>query len=378
MEKEIHRPDKAIPSEVDIEMIVLVKKLWIGRRTMLVSIFISIVFGLTIAFISPKQYTATSTIVPQIGGDSNSKLGGLGSLAALAGINLDIMSNQNGSDLSPIVYPQIVSSVPFQLELMNTPLNFEDFPLPVTLYDYLTKYQKPTILGILKKYTIGLPAILARSIIGMHKVGASSSYNNLNPLRLSEDQLTIETLLDNAVTLDVKAKDGYLSITVNLPEPLATAQMALKAQDLLQKYIIDFKTQKAQANLDFIESSYKKSKKEFEQAQVKLAVANDRGKGFTSGLPQVEIDRLQSDYTITFGVYQELAKQYEQAKIQVKKETPVFTIVEPPVVPIERTKPKRLVIVIVWLCLGLIFGIIRILGKEYSNEIRNKWKEINV
>jgi len=50
----------------------------------------------------------------------------------------------------------------------------------------------------------------------------------------------------------------------------------------------------------------------------------DRNKNFTSGLSSVETDRLQAKYTLTFGVYQELAKQLEQAKIQVKKETPVF------------------------------------------------------
>jgi uncharacterized protein involved in exopolysaccharide biosynthesis len=148
--------------------------------------------------------------------------------------------------------------------------------------------------------------------------------------------------------------------------------MALKAQNLLQKYITEFKTQKSQANLDFIEASYTKSKKEFEQAQVRLAIATDRSQGFVSGLPKVETDRLQSQYTITFGVYQELAKQFEQAKIQVKKETPVFTVVDPPVVPSEKTKPKRSLIVMVWVFLGAATGFAIVLGKSYWQDLSLK------
>lgn len=319
------------PIDDEIDLIALAKKLWLGRITIFKAIAVGAVLGVAIALFSPKQYTATSIIVPQLGGDSNSKLGGLGGLAALAGINLDMQ--QQGADLSPIVYPQIVSSIPFQLELMNTPLNFEGFSQPVTLFNYLVNLQKPTFFGTIRRYTVGLPGLILNAIKGKKKENAGTLNNDLSPLALSDDQVKVQKLLNEAVTLTVNTKEGYLTISVDLNEPLATAQLALKAQNLLQKYIIDFKTQKSEANLDFIEDSYNNARKEFENAQVKLAVATDRSQGFVSGLPRIETDRLQSQYTITFGVYQELAKQYEQAKIQVKEETPVFTVVEPPVIP---------------------------------------------
>ncbi|MCE1199954.1 MAG: Wzz/FepE/Etk N-terminal domain-containing protein [Marinilabiliales bacterium] len=373
MEKENINANASTFANDEIDLLAYVRKIWNSKKVVVRSVLIFMVIGIAIALLSPKEYTATSTIVPQLG-DSNSKLGGLSGLAALAGLNLDF-GQQNSADLSPIVYPQIVSSVPFQLELMDTPLNFQDFNEPATLFDYLTKLQKPSVLGTIKKYTVGLPGMLLRSLRGKPSPNASSSSNPLQPINLTEEQVAVQQLLDLMVSLDVKPKEGYLSITVNLNEPVATAQLALKAQSLLQKYIINFKTQKAQANLDFIESSYLKAKKEFEQAQIKLAIANDRSKGFTSGLAQVETDRLQSQYTITFGVYQELAKQYELAKIQVKKETPVFTVVEPPIVPWERTKPNRVLIVITWIFLGGLVGIGTIFGKEYLQSIKKKWKD---
>ena len=359
------------PLDDEIDLLALAKKLWFGRVIILQAVAVGAVLGVAIALFSPKVYTATSTIVPQLGGDANSKMGGLGGLAALAGINLDM---QQSSELSPIVYPQIVSSIPFQLELMNTSLNFEEFPQPVTLFDYFINLQKPTLLGTVAKYTIGLPGIILKAIKGKQKEATGSSNNDLNPLSLTEDQVSVQKMLNEMVTLEVNAKEGYLTISVNMSEPLIAAQMALKAQNLLQKYITEFKIQKSQANLDFIEASYTKAKKEFEQAQVKLAIATDRSQGFVSGLPRVETDRLQSQYTITFGVYQELAKQFEQAKIQVKKETPIFTVVNPPVVPSERSKPKRSMIVFIWLILGGMIGAITILGRGFIKSLKESWK----
>jgi len=372
MENHPTPPPSTDPDEIDL--IALAKQLWLSRTIIFQTVAVSAVLGVTIALFSPKEYTATSTIVPQLGGDANSKLGGLGGLAALAGINLDMQ--QQGSDLSPIVYPQIVSSIPFQLELMNTPLNFEDFPQPVTLFDYLINLKKPTIVETIGKYSVGLPGLLIDAIKSKRKDAILLSNNTLRPISLTEDQIKVQEFLNEKVTLNVKAKEGYLTITVKLSEPATTAQMALRAQNLLQKYIIDYKTQKSQANLDFIEASYIRSKMEFEQAQVKLAIATDRSNSFINGLAKVETDRLQSQYTITFGVYQELAKQFEQAKIQVKKETPVFTVVDPPVVPFEKTKPKRSIIVIVWIFLGGIAGIGIVLGRQYKEQLYTRWKEV--
>lgn len=360
--------------EETIDLISVAKKLWLGKKIIFKSLAVSAFLGLAIAILSPKEYTAASAIVPQLGGEGNSKIGGLGSLAALAGINLDMQ--QQGSEISPIVYPQIVSSIPFQVELMNTPLNFQTISQPVTLLDYVTKLKKTTILEFVKMYTIGLPSLIISAIRSKPETNRESDGNDLKPIVLTSDQIRVQKILNKMVTLNVNTKEGYLTIIVNSPEPLVSAQLALKAQFLLQKYITEFKTQKAQANLDFIEASYWRAKKEFEQAQVKLAVASDRSNSFISGLAKVETDRLQSQYTITFGVYQELAKQYEQAKIQVKKETPVFTVIDPPVVPFERTKPKRAFILILFLFLGGVTGLSIVLSKEYRDSIQEKWETL--
>lgn len=355
----------------EIDLLALVKTLWDGKKTIILSVLTGAILGVFVAIFSPKEYTASTVMVPQMG-DSQSKMGGLGGLAALAGISLDI---NPGAELSPMVYPQIVSSIPFQLELMNAPVNFSEIAQPVSLFDYYTKYSKSSVLGTIKKYTIGLPGVLIKAIKGNPKELVLPNDSGKQPILLTKDQYTVKKALDAIVSLDVNAKEGFLTLTVRLPEALAAAQLAQKAQDLLQNYITEFKIEKAKANLDFIQGRYNETKAEFEKAQVSLAIVNDRNKNFTSGLPKIETDRIQTRYTISFGVFQELAKQLEQAKIQVKKETPVFTIVEPVSIPSEKSKPKKPMIVAIWIFLGGIIGVGIVFGRDYLKDIRKKWKE---
>jgi uncharacterized protein involved in exopolysaccharide biosynthesis len=217
--------------------------------------------------------------------------------------------------------------------------------------------------------------VIIKAIKGKPKELFLPNDSSKQPILLTEDQYEVKKILDELISLDVNAKEGYLTLTVKMPEALAAAQMGQKAQDLLQRTITEFKIEKAKANLDFIQGRYNETKTEFEKAQVSLAIVNDRNKNFTSGLSQIETDRIQTRYTIAFTMFQELAKQLEQAKIQVKKETPVFTILEPVSIPSEKSKPKKAMILFIWVFLGGIVGVGIIFGREYLSGIKQKWNE---
>jgi len=360
----------AIATEEDedtIDLLTLVKTLWNGRTTLIISIFIGTVLGVFVAISTPKEYTATTVMVPQMGSKGQSQLGGL---AALAGISLN---TDQGSELSPIIYPKIVNSIPFKLELMNAMINFSEFDKPISLFDYYTKEKKLSVIGAVKKYTIGLPGVIIGAFRGKQNEFVLPKSSNKQPLSLSKDQYAVKKALDAITSLDVDAKQGFLTLTVNMPEALAAAQVAQISQDLLQRYITEFKIEKAKADLDFIQGRYNVAKAEAERYQVSVAVNTDRFKNLTSSLPQVGNARTQTQYNIASGVFQELAKQLEQAKIQVKKDTPVFTIVEPVVVPSESSKPNKMMILIVWIFLGGIIGVGIIFGKHFLAGIKQKW-----
>lgn len=354
--------------EDEIDLIALAKKLWAGRKTILIATLIGTVIGVFVAIVTPPEYTVKTVMVPQTA--SKSQAGGLSGLAALAGI--DIGTSLQTGEISPILYPQIVNSTPFKLELMNTPIQFKDMDQPVSLFDYYTKYQKPTVLGTIKKYTLGLPGMIVGTIKGNKEEEVYGKDVKDKLIVLTEDQYDVSLALDHIVVLDVDAKQGYLTLNCTLNEPLATAQLAQKAQELLQREIIRFKVQKSQADLEFIQERYNEVKAQAEGYQINIAQNTDKYKNLTSAVPQVQNSRIQTKYGVANTVFQELAKQLEQAKIQVKKDTPVFTVIQPVTVPIVKSKPNKTFLISVFVFSGFLFGLFLIYLIEYFNTFLKK------
>jgi len=221
------------PDEIDL--IALVKTAWKGKKTIIWCTLIGVALGLFIAFTSPKVYTASTIMVPQLS-SQDSRLGGLSSLAAMAGFNLNDMTSAP-KELSPLVYPEIVTSIPFQREIMNTPFVFTGLREPVTLVQYYKDFTKPGILSQVKKYTLGLPGVVSGLLKQSAQPVAKQQDDKL--WRIDKDQKAIHKMLDEQLILEVDNKNGYLTLRANAPEAIVAAQMAQKAQELLQAKITE-------------------------------------------------------------------------------------------------------------------------------------------
>lgn len=364
-------PAKSTTADDEIDLIALAKDLWDGRRTIVKYILMGMAIGLFIALLSPKEYTVQTTMVPQTGQSGGSKLGGLSSLAAMAGFNLDMSSGTE--TLSPLVYPKILKSVSFQLELMNTPFEIAEIEHPVSLFEYYTEHKKAGVLGNLKKYTIGLPGVILKALKGEEPEVASGGSSELIALNQKQEEV-LETMNQN-LSLEINDKEGILTLSARFHDPALAAQVARKAQLMLQHYITTYRIQKAQEQLDFIKDRYSEKKQEFQDAQEKLARFRDQNRNVSSALAQTEIERLQSEYDIAFSVYSELAKQLEQAQIKVKEDAPVLTTVEPVRVPLQKSKPNRPLILIIWTFLGGIVGVGIVFGRQFLGSIKERWEE---
>jgi len=355
------------------DLIALAKVIWKGRKTVIKTTLIFTCIGLFIAIFSQKEYTASTTFVPQTNEDAIG--GNLGGLAAMAGINLGSM--MSGSEISPDLYPKILNSIPFQKELLKTPLTIEGQIHKVTFEDYYTNVYGPGVLGYIKKFTIGLPGLLIKTLKGK----SNNSFSSLNNQDLSDDKSSqllkvteeefelIEQLRDQVV-LEINDKEGFVTVSASMPEALASAQLTKKLEVLLQQYIINFKIQKSKEQLKFIEERFSEKEKKFKKQQEKLARFRDRNINTKSALAQTTLEQLQSEYDLAYSVYTELAKQLETQYIQVKENTPVFTILNPVNIPVEKSKPKRAFILIIWIFLGGVIGVGSLIGKWYFNSFQ--------
>lgn len=354
--------DKTYPvssqnKDQEIDLIEIARKLWYKRKFILGVVLVFMGLGVLVAVFSAEEYTASCTMVPQTTEKMTS--GGLSSLAAMAGVNLGDI--ERGEVLSPKIYPKILASVPFQKELMQTKIQIQDYPESVRLLDYYTdeKYEQTSWIGAVLKYTVGLPGVILSSF--------QSEEDPVVSWPVQESGARIETVsfkedlcrkkLQECVSLTLNEKEGYVTLLVKMPEPLAAAQLAAEVQALLQRYITEFKIEKAKANLEFVEGRYQEAKHEYELKQQELAAFRDANRSFASAVAKTTEERLTNEYDLLFSVYSELAKQREKAGIQVKENTPVFAIVDPVTVPTERSKPKRALILVGFTFFGAFVGV---------------------
>ena len=348
--------------EQEIDLVELIQKMWINRWLIAKVAAVFVVVGVLVALFSPKVYTASCDIVPDTGKSGSSKMS---SLAALAGVNLN--GGEDVAALSPMVYKNIMDGTTFRKELMQTKINFEGIAEPVSFFDYYTseEYNKPSVLGYIKKYTIGLPFVILNAIRGEQP---EPDYSGVGKSEgpaletLSKDEFDAMTILGQSVALSLDSKNGYVTITTNMPEAVAAAQLAQATVVLLQKYITEFKIAKVQSNLDFVQSRYDEAKKNFEEIQVRRAAFRDANVNTNKYSARVEAEKLDAEYTLAMNLYSELAAQLEQSKIEVKKDTPMLTVVRPVTIPYKKSKPQRMTILFAFTFLGVVAGAGLVLG----------------
>jgi LPS O-antigen subunit length determinant protein (WzzB/FepE family) len=354
-----------------IDIIALLKNLWGARKIILKITLVFTFLGLFVAVFSKNEFTASTTFVPLAQGSSAGG-GSLGSLASLAGINIG--GGVSSEEISPELYPQIVSSIPFQLALLNTPLTIEGQTAPVSYSEYYENIYRPGLLSTIKKYTVGLPGVLIRLVRSApEKLEPSAGVKESELIAISKEEYELIKGLEGQLSLEVNAKEGFISISVTLSEAIASAQLALKAQQLLQEYALQFKTQKSMDQLTYIEERYAEKEKAFNTIKIALARFQDQNTGINTALGRTKLLQLKAEYDLAFTVYSELAKQLETQLLQVKKDTPLFTVLKPVTIPIERSAPKRALILVVYLFLGFVFSVGFVLGRKYWAGFKKEW-----
>lgn len=365
-------PYNNIPEEKEIDIVELIRLLWLNRWLVIKITGVAMVLGLMVALFSKKEYTASCDIVLQSSSGSTSS--SMSSLAALAGINIGQMQNSVRA-LSPYVYENILNSTSYRKELMYTVMDFEKADRPVSFYEYFTseEFNKPGVMDYVKKYTIGLPGVIIGAIRGPQPESEASAVEEGSAIEtLTSEEASCVSLLSKAVVITLDDKKGYITITANMPEPVAAAQLAQAAFDILQKYITKFKIEKVQSDLDFVQERYDEAKRNFEEVQARRAKLRDANMNTTRYSALAELEKLDAEYALRQGVYNSLAQRVEQAKINVKETTPVLTVIKPVTVPRQKSKPRRAMILFAFTFLGAVAGMGTVLVLPTVAEITGK------
>jgi hypothetical protein len=242
--------------------------------------------------------------------------------------------------------------------------------VPITYEYYFDSLHNPGFFKKLLKYSVGLPGVILKSIKGPNSLEGTNPYNLIS---ISDSEFEHFKRMENQISINHNEKEGFVTLSFTMPEPVMAAQMAIFAEELLQKEVIEYKIQNAREQLKFTESRYIEKKDEFETIQNKLASFRDRNQNLSSAIVLNQLEKLESEYNFSFNIYTELAKQLEQSKLQVSQNTPVFSVIQPVTIPIEKSAPKRPLILFIFVMLGIIASFGYVFGKEFLKVQKENW-----
>jgi uncharacterized protein involved in exopolysaccharide biosynthesis len=340
--------------EDEIDLIELAKTIWDNRTVIYKFVAVGVVLGVLIALLSPKEYVSTSTLMPEYstesqGGGASDLLKKYGGLVGLSGGTYNSASNAIRVDL----YPKIVESLSFQDKLAREPFYFPDYDTTASLYDYYLEIQTPGVLGYVMQYTIGLPGIIIGAITAKDEPIGSGFGKDQEIMQLSKDEMKVITSLKERVTASLDEETGVVSVSAKMSSPELAAHVAKYTITELTNYLTEYRTEKVQRDLEFVKEQMSKAEVRFKKTQDALANFRDSNKGSLTNKALTEQQRLQSEFDIAFNVYDGLNQQYEQAKLKVQEETPVFKVLQPVQVPVDDETSGAMVLIVFVMLSGI-------------------------
>lgn len=363
------------PVETDeIDLIEVFRKIWDGRKTIFKWMGIFFVIGIIIIIFSPKEYKSEVTLLVETGSGSNGMGGLLQQFGGLAGINLGAGAGEDA--LTPELYPDIIKSTPFLLEVMDQKVTESKYDSTLKVSEYIQRHTRPSFGSLVMGYTVGLPGKIIGWVRGKPKNPQPATRNPIGPLKLTFEQSGVAGELTKRINAKQGESSTTLNISVEMQDPVVAAQLVDSVVSSLTRYIVDYRTQKAKTDLKFVEERHKEAEDKYRIAQRNLAGYKDRNRNVTLASALTSEQNLQAEYNLTFNIYNTLSQQLEQAKMKVQEKTPVFKVVEPAKVDSQNYKPLFRVVLLAMIFLGFLVGLGSLFLKHVVKAINLKQNKL--
>ena len=294
--------------------------------------YLTIVMPLIIALLvgaglllTPRQYVARGSFVPQ---DAGPTRGSLGAIAAQLGMG----------QLSALVGSQTSSSPQFYAALMRS----QEVLLAVADAIYETPAPQP-FRGTLRDY-----------------FGISDADVDRARLR------TIRRLNERVLAVDVDRNTGIVHFTVTLRNRALAGQVAARFLDVVNEFNLRRRQAQVGREREFVERRATEALQDLREAEGALAAFHRRNRQFTESPELLAAEGgLRRRVELAQQLYVTLAQQHEMAKIEAVRNTPVITTIDEPrnvVAPVPRgtlTKVLTALVLSALLGIGLALAVER-------------------
>lgn len=316
-------------------------RLWGKRSFLLFSNGIVLVVMLVILlFVVKPYYDSTVAILPDYGNQAGTMLGQLSGLAGLAGIRV--------GDTNPVlVYENLLYSEAVWESVLLGTFATEEFPQPVNLIEYF-------------------------------KIAPDAGL----PDSLRERQQFLDALKifrEERLRTDVDRYSNILSITIRMPERGLASDVVNSLASSLDEYVRLQRRSFATEQRKYVEARLAEVADSLQMAEDSLAAFRRQNRQISQSPDLLLQDaRLFRMVTMKQTVFMELTKQYELLKIEEIKDTPVINIREEARVPVEKTGPKRTLILIGVMTVSAILTGLFVAFRPEATEMVSLIREMTV
>jgi uncharacterized protein involved in exopolysaccharide biosynthesis len=305
-----------VADELEITSISLsevVRRLAASRRLVPICAAIGLAVGTGIWLVTPRTYVSSATLLPSSGeGGGGGMGGGLLNLAGSLGISVPGAAAPESH-----LFPTILKSERVIRNALKTRINPAD-PREGTLYDVVVDDGYPETVRLEKA---------AEDV--RHEI-----------LRVGVDEET-----------------GVVRLVVRMTDPVLANRTAQIFLDELSRYLRHERTAEARENRLFVEGRRSEVAKHLEQAENEFREFREANRKINNS-PELllEEDRLSRGLRVQEEIFLELSRQFEIARIEEQKATPVLEILDPPTIRYAPKNPKLPIFGGVGLLIGVFLG----------------------
>jgi uncharacterized protein involved in exopolysaccharide biosynthesis len=282
------------------------------RRLMFALPFSSFAFVVLLLSFQPSSWTSGASFVPQ----SDDQQSGLARVAAQLGV-----AAPGSQELGPAFYVEFLNGRSVLSEVL------------------LGQYTVPTDTG-----------------------SATGTLLDLLEVRAPNQSLRVEKglrALRGRMTTDLSLRTSVVSFTVRAPNPVLAQQVAQRFLNEVNRFNVERRQSRASAQRLFAENRLAELKPALREAEDRLQSFIQQNRDYRNS-PQLTFqqERLAREISLRQQAYVMMNGAYEQARIDEVRDTPVITIVEPPVVPAMPDPRRRLTFGLLALFAGGFFALL--------------------
>jgi uncharacterized protein involved in exopolysaccharide biosynthesis len=355
------------------DFLIITKESIIKSKKLLLFIF-SFFFIISIVTYSFEEvmYESKATVLINQSTASKSNTG----LGTLLGINsIDISKN---NIFGPEMYKDIIQSKAFLNNLVESVMPIDKSGKnKVSVEEYLLSAKKTTNIQKFF-YKEDIDRVTNIKSLNLFNPNDSSDFvkNKLTPELVFSNKVPpiveLNSTRDESINLiknkiKIENKGNTTSVTVQMNNAFVSAVLSKLVLERLIDFITLYKTTKEIDNIKYLEERLGESEEEYKNALMKFASYKDQSYGVIFQSSQTKEQFYSNEISLKFNLYNQFKTQLEQAKIDLKKEAPLFTVLDPISIPTESSNQNYLLYSIKYFALALVFSLILLLYKLFSN-----------